>query len=122
MWEHAGTLLDKRIKKFIRTLQLLISAPLLGRYYIDIKNLLDKARNIKDMKKDIIVNFPKQEKFGILRLNQGARELTGGSAGSTGLAKPAARSTDIKKGSAGANWDCVYPNSKFGPTSTKLEE
>ena len=67
------------------------------------------------MKKDIVVNFPKQEKFDTLRSNQGARRLT------RGFAKPAAGSTNTKKGSAGANWDYIHLNSKYGPMSTKLE-
>ena len=121
LWEHAGTPADERIEKFIRTLRPLISAPLLGRRYTDIKDLLDEARNIEDMKKDIVVNFPKQEKFGTSRSNRGVRGLTGGSAGSAGSAGPAAGSTDAKGGSAGANRDRVHPNSKFGPTSTKPE-
>ena len=94
---------DKHIEKFIRTLQPLIFASLLSRRYTDIKNLLDKARNIKDMKKDIVVNFLKQEKFGISRSNQRVRELTEESAESAGLAKPATESTDAKKGFARAN-------------------
>ena len=32
-----------------------------------------------------------------------------------------AKSIDTKKGSAKANWDQTYPNSKFEPMSTKLE-
>ena len=60
---------DEHIQKFICILQSLISAPLLGHCYTDIKDLLDKVKNIKDMKKDIVVNFLKQEKFGILKSN-----------------------------------------------------
>ena len=88
---------DERIKKFICTLQLLISAPLLGRRYTDIKNLLDKARNIENIKKDIVVNFLKQKKFGTSRLNQRPRELTKRSVESAKLARPTAKSTDTKK-------------------------
>ena len=88
---------DERIKKFIHTLQPLIFTPLLGRYYTDIINLLDKARNIQDMKKNIVVNFSKQEKFGISRSNWVARGSTRGFAGSAGLARPAAGSTDAKR-------------------------
>ena len=69
LWEHAGMPADKHIEKFICTLRPLISTPLLSHYYTDIKDLLDKARNIEDIKKDIVVNFPKQEKFGTSRLN-----------------------------------------------------
>ena len=89
--------------------------------YTDIKDLLDKARNIEDIKNNIVVNFPKQEKFGISRLNQGVRKSTKRSAGSAGLAGLAVGSTNAKGGSAEANWDRVHPNSKFGPTSTKPE-
>ena len=73
------------------------------------------------MKKDIIVNFPKQENFGILRSKQRPRELTKKFIKSAKLAKPTAKSTDTKKGSAGANQDCVHLNSKFGPMSIKFE-
>ena len=96
-------LADKCIEKFIHTLQLLISVPLLGCCYTDIKDLLDKARNIEDMKKDIVVNFPKQEKFSTSRSNRGVRGLTREFARSAGLAGPAARFTNTKEGSAGAN-------------------
>ena len=44
LWKHIGMLADEYIEKFICTLQLLIAAPLLGYYYINIKDLLDKAR------------------------------------------------------------------------------
>ena len=42
---------DECIKKLIYVLQLLIFALLLGCHYIDIKDLLDIAKNIKNMKK-----------------------------------------------------------------------
>ena len=109
-------LANKYIEKFIHILESLIFAPQLGCCYIDIKDLLDKAKNIKDMKKDIIVNFPKQEKFVILRSNQRSKRLTKRSAR---LVKLAARSTDTKKSSTGANLDHIYPKSKFKPMSTK---
>ena len=51
LWKHAGTLADKCIEKFICTLRPLISAPLLSYCYTDIKDLLDKARNIEDIKR-----------------------------------------------------------------------
>ena len=82
--------MDKHIKKFIHTLQLLISAPLFGCYYADIKDLLDEARNIEDMIKDIVVNIPKQKKFAILKLNRGLKR-------SAELARSATRSTNTKK-------------------------
>ena len=118
-------LIDEYIKKFICILWLLISVPLFGHYYIDIKNLLNKARNIEDMKKDIVVNFPKQERFTILRSNQRPKRLAKRFAGLTKpaeLIKPAARSTNINKSSVGINWDYIHLNLKFGPTSTKLEK
>ena len=62
LWQNAETLADKRIEKFICILWPLISNPLLGHKYTDIKILLDKARSIEKIKKDIINNFPKQEK------------------------------------------------------------
>ena len=59
LWQNAETPVDKKIEKFICTLRLLISNPLLGRKYMDIKILLDKARSIEKIKRDIIGNFPK---------------------------------------------------------------
>ena len=94
---------DKHIEKFIRTLQPLFSVPLFDRCYTNIKDLLDKARNIEDMKKDIVVNFLKQEKFGTLKSNQGAKKLTKRSAGFAKLTKLAVESTDAKRGFARAN-------------------
>ena len=73
------------------------------------------------MKKNIVVNFSKQEKFDTSRSNRGVRRLTGGSIGSAGLARPAAEFINVKRGSAGANWDSIHPNLKFGPTSMKPE-
>ena len=123
MWKYAKTPMNEYIEKFIYTLQPLISALLLGHRYTDIKDLLDKTRNIEDMKKDIVVNFPKLERFTTLKSNQGSKksikESAKGFAGSVGSA---AESTNIKKGSTGANWDCVHLNSKFGPISTKSEK
>ena len=113
---------DKCIKKFICTLWPLISAPLFDCLYTNINNLLDKARNIKDMKKDIVINFPKQEKFSISKSNQRLRGSTKGSTGPEELAKSATRSTDAKKTSAGANWNRLYPNSKFRLMSMKPEK
>ena len=40
-------------------------------------------------------------------------------AGLARLIKPAAKSTNIKKGSMEVNQDCVHSNSKFGPISKK---
>ena len=81
----------------------MISALPLDYCYINIKDLLNKARNIKDIKKNIVINFPKQEKFSTSRLNQRPRrlarklaELTG-LAGLAGLAKSAAEFIDTKK-------------------------
>ena len=54
-------LADEYIEKFIHILQLLISIPVLDCRYTNIMDLLDKVRNTKDMKKDIVVNFSKQE-------------------------------------------------------------
>ena len=81
----------------------MISASLLGRCYTDIKDLLDEARNIEDMKKDIVVNFPKQEKFGTSRSNQGPRRLAGKSTELAELAESIAGFTVTKKSSAEAN-------------------
>ena len=75
----------------------MIFAPLLDCRYTDIKDLLDEARNIEDIKKDIMVKFPKQEKFDTLRSNQEARGLTRRSAGFAGSTRPATGSTDVKK-------------------------
>ena len=47
--------------------------------------------------------------------------MTKESAGSAGSARPAVGSTNTKKSSARANQDRVHLNSKFEPTSTKLE-
>ena len=55
------------------------------------------------MKKNIVINFPKQEKFAILRLNQKPRGLARKSAKSAGLAKSATRSTNTKRGYVRAN-------------------
>ena len=94
---------DEYIEKFIHILQLLIFVLLFGCCYTNIKNLLDKARNIEDMKKDIMVNFPSQEKFDTLKLNQGSKKSAKESAGFAKSAKLATRSTDTQKGSAEAN-------------------
>ena len=59
LWQNAETSADKKIEKFICILSLLISNPLLGRKYTDIKILLDKAKSIEEIKKDINGNFPK---------------------------------------------------------------
>ena len=89
---------NKCIKKFIRTLKLLIFASLLGCCYTNIKNLLDKAKNIKDIKKNIVVNFSKQKRFTTLRSKQRPRRLAEKFAEtSAGLAKPIAISIDTKK-------------------------
>ena len=68
-----------------------------------------------------MVNFSKQEKFGISKSNQGVKGSAEGSTGSAGLAKPAAGSTNAKGGFAEANRDRIYLNLKFRRTSTKLE-
>ena len=107
-------LVDKFIKKFICILQLLILAPLSDYHYTDIKNLLDKARNIKNIKKNIMIDFLKQKKLIILNFNQGSEGLRKESEKFIGF-------TDTKN-FARANQNQIYLNLKFGPTSTKLEK
>ena len=98
LWEHARIPADRHIEKLICILQVLISVPLLGCHYTNIKDLLDQTRNIKDMKKDIIVNFLKQERFATSRLNWEPRRLARKSVKkSAGSVKSAAKSTDMKK-------------------------
>ena len=75
LWKHAAIPVDERIEKFICILQSLISTPLFGCRYTDIKDLLNKARNIKNMKKNIVINFPKQKRFDTSRLHQWPRWL-----------------------------------------------
>ena len=101
----------------------MISALLFGCHYTDIKELLDKLRNIRDIKKNIVINFPKQKKFAILKSNQRPkRSIKGSERGFARLAKFVAGSTNIKKDFIRANQDCVHTNLKFRPTSTKFEE
>ena len=89
---------DEHIEKFIYILQPLISIPLLGHCYTDIKDLLDKAINIEDMKKDIIINFSKQKRFTTLKSTQRPRKSTKRSAKrSAGLVKFVAGLTNTKK-------------------------
>ena len=117
---------NKRIKKFICILWPLILNSLLGRKYTDINILLDKAKSIKEIKKNIIGNFSKQEKPFTLKFNsQGLNKKF-----DTGLrsATPAKKSATTRKsaknsaeiGTSGSE-DCIYPNSRFRPTSKKLE-
>ena len=98
LWKHIKTSADKLIKKFIHILQLLIFVSLLGRHYTNIKNLLNKARNIEDMKKNTVVNFSKQKRFTILKLNQRPKKLVKRSIKeSARLIGSAAESTNTKK-------------------------
>ena len=56
------------------------------------------------MKKDIVVNFSKQERFITLKSNQKSEKSTKRfGKKSAGLAKSAVKSTDMKKGFARAN-------------------
>ena len=52
LWQHTETPADERIEKFIRTMRPILSNPLLGRKYTDIKVLLDEARSIEEIKRD----------------------------------------------------------------------
>ena len=56
-------LVNKYIKKFIYILQLLIIALLFSYYFIDIKNLLNKAKNIENMKTKHSSQLPKAKKI-----------------------------------------------------------
>ena len=67
------------------------------------------------MKKDIVINFPKQKKFIISKLNQKPKKVTEKSA-----RKFAAEFIDIKN-FIKANQNCVHSNLKFGLTSKKPE-
>lgn len=69
LWEYAETLINNWINDFIRILQSLIFGLLFGRRYTNIKKLLKKAKNIRNIRKNIISNFLKQEKFAILKFN-----------------------------------------------------
>ena len=73
-------------------------------------------------KKNIVVNFLKQEKFAISKSNQGFKELTRELAKFMRSARFAARFKDIKKDSIRANQDCIYLNSEFEPINTKFEK
>ena len=67
-------------------------------YYTNIKILLDTAKNIEDMKKDIVVNFSKQEKFAISKSNKKSRKSIGKSAREfIRLIESANKFTDIRK-------------------------
>ena len=127
LWQNAETPADERIEKFICTLRQLISNLLLGRKYTNIKILLDKAKSIEEIKKNIIDNFPKQKKPFTSKFNsQGSSKKFGTGSGS---ATPARRSATLTrrfaKGLAGTGTsslgDCTYSNLRFGSASKKLE-
>ena len=74
------------------------------------------------MKKNIMVNFPKQKRFATSKSNQGSKRLIERLAKkSAELAKSATRSINTKRSSAKANRDRIYLNSKFGPMNIKYE-
>ena len=127
MWQNAETPKDEKIKKFICILRLLISNPLFGGKYTDIKILLDKAKNIEKIKKNIIGNFLKQEKLFTLKFS--SQESSKESGTRSGSATPAERSAITGRSTKGLaktgtsnSGDCIYPNSRFGPTSKKSEK
>ena len=65
------------------------------------------------MKKDIVINFPKQKRFIISKSNWKPRKLTKRLAEEFAkLAESVKKFTDIKKDFVGANQDCAHPNSK----------
>lgn len=63
LWQHVNTPANERIKKFIYILRPIFLNLLFGCKYIDIKLLLNKITSIKEVKKNIISNFPKQKKL-----------------------------------------------------------
>ena len=74
------------------------------------------------MKKNIVINFPKQEKFATSKLNWGLKKSIKKSAErSARSVKFAAEFTNTKQSSVGTNQDYIHLNSKFKPTSTKSE-
>ena len=124
LWQNTEMSADERIEKFIHILRPLISNLLLGHKYMGIKMLLDKAKSIEEIKKDIIDNFPKQEKLFILKFSsQGSSKKFG-----TGLesATPAEVFAIIRRSAKGLTEtgtsslrDYTHPNSRFGITSKK---
>ena len=59
LWQQASTPKDQRVEKFKLTLKPSISAPLLALKHTNLRDLLESARLIKDQKKEINNNFPK---------------------------------------------------------------
>ena len=124
LWQIAETPADEKIEKFIYILWPLILNPLLDCKYTNIKILLDKTKNIEEIKKDIISNFSKQEKlftskfssqgsskgFGI---KSGSAISVGGSATTKGFAKSLAGTK------TSGSRDCIHSNSRFRPTNKK---
>ena len=104
----------------------MISNSLLGCKYTDIKILLEKARSIEEIKKDIIDNFSKQEKFFTSKFSSqksskrsgtgsGFATLTGGFASTRRSTKSLARTGTSSLG------NCTHLNSRFGLMSKKPE-
>lgn len=62
LWEDAETPAGERMNKLLQTMKPSISQSLLGHKYASISDLLDAARNIEDVKRDISSNFPRQDR------------------------------------------------------------
>ena len=116
-----GTPAEKKIEKFIYILWPFISNLLLSCKYIDIKILLDKARSIEKIKKDIIGNFSKQENpFTSKFSSQKSSKRFATRSESATLAKKLVKNL-MKTGTNGSE-DYTHLNSKFRLTGKKSEK
>ena len=128
LWQQAGTPEDEKMDKFKLTLKSSISTPLLALKQGNLRDLLDSARLIKDQKKEISNNFPRESKPASkpfrtwISQSQASRSFTVASntvtPTATGGASTAAR--EAREGTpANNNTPSASGNARCMPTSTR---